>query len=85
MSQAKVDRYKKEKANRKKTLAMNKIKRKIAIVCGWAVLVAIVAWAGVSGYNYYESKKPSETYYCQTDPLSDYISGLSADEHDHED
>ena len=40
MSQAKVDRYKKEKANRKKTLAMNKIKRKIAIVCGWAVLVS---------------------------------------------
>ena len=84
MSQAKVDRYKQEKANRKKTLAKNKIKRKIAIVCTWVVHFAIAAWAGVAGYKYYESKRPMETYYCQTDALSDYISGLTADEHEHD-
>ena len=84
MSQAKVDRYKEEKANRKKTIARNKIKRRVAIVCSWLVLVAIVAWVGVSGYNYYESKKPSETYYCKTDAITDYISGLSATEESEE-
>ena len=43
MSQAKVDAYKKEKANRKKTMARNKVKHTIAKVCVAIAGVAIVA------------------------------------------
>ena len=46
MSQAKVDKYKKEKANRKKEMAKQKTEKIIGIICGCAILVAIVGWAG---------------------------------------
>ena len=49
MSQAKVDRYKEEKANRKKILAKEKRKRITGIICGWVIAVLIVGWAGYSG------------------------------------
>ena len=42
MSQAKVDKYKKEKANRKKEMAKQKTEKIIGIICGCAILVAIV-------------------------------------------
>ena len=40
MSQAKVDKYKKEKANRKKEMAKQKTEKIIGIICGCAILVA---------------------------------------------
>ncbi len=76
MSQEKVDKYKKEKANRKKTLARNKVKHVIGVCFGWVVLALVVGWAGYSGYNYYEDKKPAETYHCDTTAIDDYLSGL---------
>ena len=39
MSQAKVDKYKKEKANRKKEMAKQKTEKIIGIICGCAILV----------------------------------------------
>lgn len=47
MSQAKVDKYKKEKANRKKEMAKQKTEKIIGIICGCAILVAIVGWVGL--------------------------------------
>ena len=58
MSQAKVDKYKNEKANRKKTNARNKVKRVIARIVAAAALVALVGWGGYSGYQYYEEVIP---------------------------
>ena len=55
MSQAKVDKYKNEKANRKKTNARNKVKRVIARIVAAAAVVALVGWGGYSGYQYYET------------------------------
>lgn len=78
MSQAKVDRYKQEKANRKKIMAVEKAKKIAALACMWVVLVAIVGWAGYTGYKYYDSKRPTKTIYCQTDALSEYLGGLSS-------
>ena len=40
MSQAKVDRYKEEKKNRKKTMAKEKRLHLLAVVCGWLVVIA---------------------------------------------
>ena len=79
MSHAKVEQYKKEKANRKKTLAKEKRKHVAAVVCGWVAALAIVAWAGVSGYNYYEDHKPAKTYHVSTTDLDNYLSSLDGD------
>ncbi len=76
MSQAKVDQYKKEKANRKKTVAKERVQRKVAAVVGWVVAIAIVAWAGVSGYNYYENSRPEQNYTIDTSAISDYLGTL---------
>ena len=80
MSQAKVDRYKEEKKNRKKTMAKEKRLHLLAVVCGWLVVIALAGWAGVSGYRIYESKKPVETIYANVDAISDYMNSLSTEE-----
>ena len=74
MSQAKVDRYKEEKKNRKKTMAKEKRLHLLAVV------IALAGWAGVSGYRIYESKKPIETIYANVSPITDYINSLSTEE-----
>ncbi len=80
MSQAKVDQYKKEKANRKKTLARNKVKHTCGVVAAWIVLIALVGWAGKSVYSYYEANKPITTYYCDTTDIDNYLNDLAAEE-----
>lgn len=76
MSQEKVDRYKQEKANRKKTVARERMQRKASIAGVWVVLVLVVGWAGYSGYQYYEAKQPAQTYTCQTADIDNYMSSL---------
>ena len=76
MSQAKVDKYKNEKANRKKTNARNKVKRVIARIVAAAAVVALVGWGG---YQYYEKSRPVNCYYADISAVSDYLQGLSAD------
>lgn len=80
MSQAKVDRYKEQKANRKKIMAQEKRKHIAAVVCGWLVTAAVVCWAGYSAYNIYESRKPVETVYVNLDAINDYFGSLNAEE-----
>ena len=77
MSQAKVDRYKEEKKNRKKNMAKEKRLHLLAVVCGWVVVIALAGWAG---YRIYESKKPIETIYANVSPITDYINSLSTEE-----
>jgi hypothetical protein len=76
MSQAKVEQYKKEKANRRKLMAKEKAKRRVAAVIGWVVVLAIVAWAGTSAYNIYENSRPEQSYVVDTDALTDYLGTL---------
>lgn len=80
MSQAKVDRYKQEKANRKKIMAQEKRKHLLAVVCGWVIVIAIVGWAGFSAYNAYENSRPVETIYANLDSINSYMASLSAAE-----
>ncbi|MBO5069681.1 MAG: hypothetical protein J6C37_04885 [Roseburia sp.] len=80
MSQAKVDRYKEEKANRKEIMKKEKRNRIIGKICGWAILVALVGWAGVSAVNGYINSRPIETIYANLDSLNDYMTSLSAEE-----
>lgn len=77
MSQEKVDRYKAEKANRKKIMARERRMHLLAVVCGWVVVIGIVGWAGYSAYNIYENSKPMETIYANLDPINDYMQSLT--------
>ena len=80
MSQAKVDRNKEQRANRKKIVAREKRNRIIATVCGWAIVVVIVGWAGYSAYDTYEKSRPMETIYATLDAITDYTSSLDTEE-----
>lgn len=50
MSQEKVDKYKQEKANRKKTMAKEKLKKRLYILLGAVITAAFVGWIGWSVY-----------------------------------
>ena len=80
MSQAKVDRYKQEKANRKKIMAREKVKRVLTRICLTAVRAVIVGWAGITVYQIYEEKKPSKTIYTDVSAAADYMNSLSTEE-----
>lgn len=80
MSQAKVDRYKEEKANRRQIMAKEKRKKMLSIICGWAIVIAIVGWAGYSVYNIYENNKPTETIYADLTAVDEYLDALDTEE-----
>lgn len=79
MSQAKVDQYKKEKANRKETLAKEKRNKKITKLCAGVVVAVLAVWIGVSTVNAVKANRPVETIYCETTELDNYINGLYTD------
>lgn len=80
MSQEKVDRYKQEKANRKKTLKQQKIKTKILSFFGTVLCIAIVGWIGYSGYGYYQAQKAANPTQTEIDlsAVDDYLNDLSS-------
>lgn len=80
MSQAKVDRYKEEKANRKKTMEKEKMLRRVKMAVGVLVAVVIVGWAGFSGYRVYENNKPMKTIYTNLSAIEDYMTTLDTEE-----
>jgi Mn2+/Fe2+ NRAMP family transporter len=79
MSQAKVDRYKKEKANRQKIMRKEKMERTLAAIGGIVIVAAICVWAGFSVYTKTTgstSSAESSTVSVNTDAIDDYVSGL---------
>lgn len=79
MSQEKVDRYKKEKANRKQIMKKEKAKAMAVRLAGALVCIALIGWIGYSGYTKWDASRPAKTTEISTDALSEYISGLTAD------
>ena len=77
MSQAKVDRYKEEKKNRKQTIKKEKRNRVLGRTLG-VVIAAIVCWIGFSGYSYYQEKKPMTKTELSMTALNEYMSNLSS-------
>ena len=57
MSQAKVDRYKEEKANRKKVMRKEKVANRLRKCAVAVVAAALVVWIGYSAYNMYDFEK----------------------------
>ena len=79
MSQAKVDKYKEYKANRKEILAKEKKKKQIEKITGWAVGLVILGGIGVgigiTGYNSYERWAAAQpTYTVDYKAISDLYS-----------
>ena len=76
MSQAKVDRYKEEKANRKQIMkkqrVMNVVRKFMLAVAG----LAIVVWLGVSAYNTIESNQEREIASVNYDAVNTYLEDL---------
>ena len=79
MSQAKVDRYKEEKANRKQTMkkqrTMNVVRKSVLVVAG----VAVIGWLGFSAYNTIESNQEREIASVNYDAVDTYLNGLTAE------
>lgn len=79
MSQAKVDRYKQEKANRQKTMKKEKHLLLFEKFCGVLLIAALVFWAGYSIYTYKPSSDSTEqmtTTQVDLDALYDYYGTL---------
>ena len=79
MSQEKVERYKKEKANRKQTMKKDKAKSIAARTAGVIVCIALIGWIGYSGYPKWEATRPAKTTTVSTDALSGYLDELSTE------
>ena len=58
MSQEKVDRYKKEKANRKQIMRKEKMANLLRKCVVGIVGLILVGWIGYSAYNTYQTNRP---------------------------
>ena len=80
MSQAKVDQYKKEKANRKETMAKEKRQKMLMKIGVSAVLVVLVAWVGISTADFIYESRPKEKIYVETTEIDKYLDSIYAEE-----
>lgn len=79
MSQAKVDRYKEQKANRQKIMKKEKRERLMWKIGGCALCVLIVGWIGVSAYGKFHVPV-AKTYEVKADAVDDYLADLNTTE-----
>ena len=77
MSQEKVDKYKKEKANRKQTMKREKLQNVLRKCMVGVVAVLLIGWIGYSADGTYESKKPKEEVEIDYTALTDFSEKLS--------
>lgn len=79
MSQQKVDRYKKEKYNRKQQLQKEKRQRLLYRIFGSIAAIAIVCWIGLSINARVQANKPVSYTEVDLSAISDYMSTQSQD------
>ena len=80
MSQEKVDRYKKEKANRKQLMRKQKVMGIVRKGVLTLVALALIGWLGYSAYDMYESGKERVVAEVNYDSDNDYLNSLTADQ-----
>lgn len=84
MSQAKVDQYKKDKANRKQIMRrqkmMNLARKAVLSLAG----LALIGWLGYSAWDMYESGKERVVAEVNYDAVTDYLDSLNEDAPDAE-
>ena len=79
MSQEKVDRYKKEKANRKQIMRKQKIMNVVRKAVLSLAALALVGWLGYSAWDMYESGKERVVAEVNYDSVTEYLNNLYAD------
>lgn len=80
MSQAKVDKYKQEKANRQKIMKKQKRMHRVEMTAIALVCVLFLGWVGYSVYDKVSSGDGTkETVVFDAGAVQDYISGLTAE------
>lgn len=78
MSQEKVNKYKEEKANRKKEVAKKKMQKKIYTILGVLLGIAFVAWIGISVFLEIKADREYESkVQAQQQALSEYFEQLA--------
>lgn len=84
MSQEKVNRYKEEKANRKKTMKKEKLKHNLSVACASVICVAAIGWIGYSAYGYFRSGDDTKVTQTEVDlnALNDYMNSVTAENTD---
>ncbi|HIX64274.1 MAG TPA: hypothetical protein H9852_07600 [Candidatus Mediterraneibacter colneyensis] len=76
MSQEKVDKYKQEKANRKKIMRKQKVMGIVRKSVLSLVALALVAWLGYSAYVTYDSGKERVVAETNYDSVMNYLDNL---------
>lgn len=76
MSQAKVDRYKELKKNRKQILKREKRNRFFGYSAAALIALCIAGWAGYSVYQVYEDNKPETYTKVDMTALNDYYTNM---------
>lgn len=74
MSQQKVDRYKKEKYNRKQQLQKEKRQRLLYRILGGIAAIAVVCWIGLSINARVQANKPVSYTEVDLNAISCYMS-----------
>ena len=77
MSQEKVDKYKKEKANRKKIVKKQRIMNVVRKTVLSLAVIALVGWLGYSAYQTHEAEKERPVAQVNYDSINNYMSQLS--------
>jgi hypothetical protein len=77
MSQEKVDRYKKEKANRKKSVRKQRMMNVVRKLMLTLAAVALVGWLGYSAYDTHTSGQERPVAEVNYDAINNYMSQLS--------
>lgn len=77
MSQEKVDRYKKEKANRKKTMKKDRLMTGVRKTVLTAAALALVGWLGYSAYQSHEAGKGRPVAQINYDAVNNYLGKLT--------
>ncbi|MBU3876956.1 hypothetical protein HGO97_014180 [Faecalicatena sp. AGMB00832] len=77
MSQEKVERYKQEKANRKKIIKKQRIMSVVRKTVLTLAALALVGWLGFSAYKTHESKQERPVAEVNYDAVNNYLNSLS--------
>lgn len=79
MSQAKVDKYKEEKAVRKETIKRKKAKKVATKVLIVIIIIGFFAWVGYSAYKDYQARQPKTTTEVNMDAINDFSELMTSD------
>jgi len=78
MSQQKVDKYKKDKANRSELIKKEKRTIRLEILLATTLVVVLLGWFGYSYYQRVEAGKPPTEYEIDSSAVDKYLDELDA-------